>query len=159
MRSERLVTKLPCGGKIRLGFYEVPSALDVNKVAVVCLPEIYCTKSYAKVERCAWLERLRKVYSRMPAQYEGCGDGDKDATVVKAEVEYGDGIRRHVRYGDSCGLVICGRNIFQDRQLRVTMFYEPCDPFKECNNVKAKHGNIIAFFGRLFGRKTRREGK
>jgi len=59
---------------------------------------------------------------------------------------------RHIRYGESSGIVICGSDIFQDRQLLAATLEERNDVFEKCVNVKTWHGGIIAFFRRLFGR-------
>ena len=150
---EQVDTKLPCGGRVKLCFYSSPLAGSVDKVAVVCLPEIYCAKGYAKVKRCAWAERLRKFFANAAALDERFVQGDADSRVVEAEVSYGDGMIRHVRYGENSGIVICGSDIFQDRQLLVAAFEERNDVFEKCVNVKTWHGAIIAFFRRLFGRR------
>lgn len=153
--NREVVTKLPCGGKIRLNFYRTPPSVGIDKVAVVCLPEVYCSKGYAQVKRCAWIERLRKFYANAAALDVGLVHGDKDAGVVEAKVSYGDGVIRHVRYGENSGIVICGRDIFQDRQLLAATFEERNDVFEKCVNVKTWHSGIITFFRRLFGRKER----
>ena len=149
---EQVDTKLPCGGRVKLCFYSSPLAGSVDKVAVVCLPEVYCSKGYAQVKRCAWIERLRKFYANAAALDKGLVHRDKDAGVIEAKVSYKDGLIRHIRYGESSGIVICGSDIFQDRQLLAATFEERNNVFEKCVNVKTWHGRIIAFFRRLFGR-------
>lgn len=150
MKVDLVETRLPCGGRIELRFYSVPPAGSVDEKTVVCMPEVHCTKSYAKAKRCAWVERLRKFYAGAAALDEGLVHGDGDSAVVEAEVDYGDGTVRHVRYGEDSGIVICGADIFQDRQLMAASFEERDDFFECCDHVDAEHGGIIAFLKRLF---------
>lgn len=154
-RSTRKIvkTKLPCGGRVVVTFNEHrPASVDGN-VEILPLPVIYCPKSYDEAKGCPWIERLRKFYSGLVdldvRKSNGCAIPFSD----EAKVENTNGVVTCVLQAQDRGIVVRGVDQFEDSQLPIKSFEESDDQFYCCNDVKARHGGIIAFFKRLIGGK------
>ena len=164
MRSERLVTKLPCGGRIKIHCARAEhsgAAVGEDDIDIVLIPEVYCAGRYVPGKNCPWLHILWKFYEGISFRQEnGIVDAETMAgRELKAKISYSDDATTCVFNAQvGSGLVIWRGKVFQDAHFGAVACKSP-DEFDCCNDVKTWHSGIIAFFGRLFGRKTRREGK
>lgn len=145
-------TTLPCGGRVVVTFDEYRPASVEGNVEIIPLPVIYCPKSYDEAKGCPWIERLRKFYSGLVdldvRKSNGCATPFSD----KAKVENVNGVTTYVLQAQDRGIVVRGVNQFEDSQLPIKSFEESDDQFYCCNDVKARHSWIIAFFKRLIRR-------
>ena len=153
--TEQVVTtKLPCGGRIITTFQEFRPSTRKGNIEVGPFPVIKCPRSYDETKGCPWLERLRKFYCGTVDLDVRTRNGNASRCGHEAKVLDFNGRGTVVVKAQDCGIVVRGVEEFSDQQLPLKLYDEPEDFFYCSNNVNAKHGGIIAFFKRLFGRRV-----
>lgn len=157
--AEKIVTRLPCGGRIKIHCSHVVrlgAAVGEDDIRIILIPEVYCAGRYVPGKNCPWLHVLWKFY-------EGISSRQKDS-VVDADAISGRKLEAKISNSDDAttcifntqvgsGLVVWRGEVFQDAHFGAVAYKGP-DEFDCCNDVKTWHGRIIAFFKRIFGRRN-----
>lgn len=150
---ETLKIPLPCGGEIWFSFVNEPVSVEVDRVNVTCLPKIFCPGTYSNRNGCPWFNRLWKFYSRLDGLDKAGGKGLIAVNVDESGVKEGDGPVGKIGDRHKWLIAFCGNKVLYDRKFRAKQTDEPYDLFEQCKNVKTRHGGIIPFLRRTFGRR------
>lgn len=153
-KCETVECRFPCGGVLRIDWSYIVNADEagfVNEVDEAVVPELRCRGRYRPSEGCPWIKRLGEFCGLGVAKEQATVDAEPLARSLNPEVEYGQGRRTTVfDCNPNCGIVLSGKEVFEDAR-----FWAICHKadkrFYECQN-EVKHGGIIAFLARLFGR-------
>ena len=159
MRMEKMITRFPCGGRLEIRCSHVMdfrAATGKGHINVILIPEIYCARGYVPGNGCPWLHMLWKFNDGISRrQHEGRIDADSvPIRQDEAKVLNADGTMTYVLNSKvGHGLVIRGFEVFQDPNFGAVAADKVPYEFDCCNDVKTRHGGIIAFFRRLLGRR------
>lgn len=156
-RSDRLSSRLPCGGEIWLDFEEGLFPAGKGHVNVAVFPHVDCPRTYADGKGCPWVERLRKLHAVAKGLEEAVGYGEATPPKAKPYVEERDRVVREIRDDYARGVAFTPGEVLYDRHLRPKCLEEAEDAFRECRQVYSKGNHkraIIPFLMRLFGKRT-----
>lgn len=158
--SAKIVTRLPCGGRIKIHCSRVVgsgAAVGENDIDIILIPEVYCAGRYVPGKNCPWLHVLWKFYEGISSRQKNC--------VIDAEAMSGRELKSKISYSNGAttcvfntqvgaGLVVWRGKVFQNSHFGAVAYKGP-DEFDCCDDVKTWHGGIIAFLKRLLGRRTK----
>ena len=158
--AAKIVTRLPCGGRIEIRCPHVVgsvTAVGEDDVDIILVPEVYCAGRYVPGKNCPWLHVLWKFYEGISARQQGSVVDAETMTRLKLQPKIldADGFLAYVFNAQvGSGLVVRGGEVFQDPHFGAVAYKGPYE-FACCNDVKTWHARIIAFFKRLLGRRAK----